>query len=536
MILLTVACRNSSDRDAWVWPEPGIGAFDDPAEETGNSPDLPGEPGGDDGDREAPGPEPPKFDLAELADAGALARGAPPIPSDCAAAEDSHSSVGCLFYTVDLDSKTDQVPFAAVVSNVQEYAIVRVSVERREAGNWLLAAGPLAIPPLSLRELRFADFHLEGTGINRGGAYRIRADRPIVAYQFNPIDGAASLLSDASMLYPVTAWDRFNHVVGWAGASSGDAPFLTVAAALDETVVNVIPSVATAAGPGVAARAAGQPLLVSLDAGDTLTINPADPNESLTGTIVRSDPNRPIALFSGHDCANIPAGVCCCDHLEEQLAGLSLWGRDFVATHMPYRDPADPEATLWQIYAPEAATVVELDHDPQLVGIPTAPLERGGGERVELFVRAPAGVEADFRVRANRPIAVLGYMIGSHNLPPPLREIGDPAMVQIPPVEQFLPRYVILVPDTWIHDELLLTRPAGARIRIDDVAISDAEFTPVADGDWEVARVRISDGVHRLDGDEDAAFGVVVVGWDRYDSYAYLGGVGTAPINPRPEG
>jgi hypothetical protein len=47
--------------------------------------------------------------------------------------------------------------------------------------------------------------------------------------------------------------------------------------------------------------------------------------------------------------------------------------------------------------------------------------------------------------------------------------------------------------------------------------------------------VPIVDGVHTLDGD-GVAFGVVVVGWDEYDSYAYLGGVGTARINPTPEG
>ena len=32
------------------------------------------------------------------------------------------------------------------------------------------------------------------------------------------------------------------------------------------------------------------------------------------------------------------------------------------------------------------------------------------------------------------------------------------------------------------------------------------------------------------------SFGVVVIGWDQYDSYAYVGGTGTGKINPNPEG
>ena len=43
-------------------------------------------------------------------------------------------------------------------------------------------------------------------------------------------------------------------------------------------------------------------------------------------------------------------------------------------------------------------------------------------------------------------------MVGSENLPRALETIGDPAMVQLSPTEQFLPRYVVLVPGTWTND------------------------------------------------------------------------------------
>jgi hypothetical protein len=527
-LVLTGACGDSDSDKSWWWPETQPNAADwadhgdgDPQGDSGGA----GEGDGDADHGEL------RLDLGDPS-GEALEHGG--IPDTCARAEASESSVGCVFYTVDLDSKSDEVPFAVVVSNVQEHTNAVVTVERRLGSDWFLVAEPVTLAPLSLHEFSLADFHHEGTGKKAGGAYRVRADVPIIAYQFNPIDGESSLLSDASLLYPVPSWDFVNQVVNWAAASGGSKPFVTIAAARDGTTLSFTPSVAIDAGPGVSASGAWQPIVVELDAGDTVSITPVNPNQSLTGSAVISDPQHPVAVFSGHACANIPADVCCCDHLEDQLSGVRLWGKNFVAAHMPVRDLAKPEATLWQIYASEHGTTVTLDYDPALVGLPGSQLKLNMGEAAQLFVTAPAGIAADFRVRADRPIAVVGYMTGSHNLPEVLHEEGgDPAMVQYVPVEQFLPRYVILVPGTWIHDALVLTRKAGTTVSIDGVPISDAEFEPLVDGEWEVARVSVADGVHTLDGDGEP-FGVIVIGWDHYDSYAYAGGTGTAKINPTP--
>lgn len=238
-----------------------------------------------------------------------------------------------------------------------------------------------------------------------------------------------------------------------------------------------------------------------------------------------------MAVLPGHTCVNIPDDVCCCDHLEEQLSGVRQWGQSFVAAHMPYRNPGAPEQTFWQIYASEDNTTVTFTAAPMVMGVPPSVM-LAAGQISEFFVNAPAGVEADFAVEANKPIAVVGYMTSAETFG---STIGDPAMAQYVPVEQFLPRYVVLVPGTWVNDVLVLTRPAGAPITIDGVAVPDADFKPVGDGSFEVARVTVADGVHVLDG-VDQKFGVVVVGWDTHDSYAYTGGTGTGIINPNPEG
>jgi hypothetical protein len=300
-------------------------------------------------------------------------------------------------------------------------------------------------------------------------------------------------------------------------------------------MVTVTPAVATAAGAGVPAGAPGAPFTVAMQDGDVLNVAVASLGTSMTGTRIASNDGHPVAVFAGQECALIPASTCCCDHLEEQLAGLRQWGSEFVASRMPVRNPGSPEATLWQIYASEMGTNVQINASPALSGIPANQFLLNAGEVREFYVSGPVGDEGDFHIVADKPINVLGYMIGSENMPAPYSAVGDPAAVQLSPVQQFLPRYVVLVPGTWVNDVAVITRQAGAALTIDGVPVDETAFAPIAASGYEVARIPVADGVHVLDGD-DTPFGVVIVGYDEYDSYAYLGGSGTGKINPTPEG
>ena len=476
----------------------------------------------------------PVFDIGSLPDAGGPPSG-PVIPETCEQALAGESSVGCTFYAVDMDSSSDGLPYAIVTANVQTDVTANVSVQTRENGVWTDLQGPIPIPALSLHEFMLPDRHQEGTGVRAAGAYRIVSDVPIVAYQFSPIDGASSFLSDASMLYPVPTLDSINHVISTRFVSSSPGagyPYVTIVGTADNTLVQFTASNATTAGGGVQAASAGQTITISLQDGDVAQLVAANQTAALTGSRIVTDDDHPVAVLPGHTCINIPDNVCCCDHLEEQLSGVRQWGQNFVAAHMPVRAAGNPEATFWQVYASEDGTTINFDYDPGVTGLPGPVLNLDAGMVGEFMVTAPAGTEADFGVSANKPIGVVGYMVGAEALG---SSIGDPAMAQYVPVEQFLPRYVVLVPGTWVNDVFVLTRPAGAPITIDGVPVDDGLFTPVGAGNLEVARVPVADGVHVLDGG-DEKFGVVVVGYDEHDSYAYIGGTGTGLINPNPAG
>jgi hypothetical protein len=126
------------------------------------------------------------------------------------------------------------------------------------------------------------------------------------------------------------------------------------------------------------------------------------------------------------------------------------------------------------------------------------------------------------------------YLSSSYTTGVSVEQAGDPAMNQAVPVEQFLDAYVVLVPVNWIYDYFVLIKPVGATIVMDGNPLAQALFAAVGDGinpaEWEVARLAAGDGLHVLTG--SAPFGVIVLGYDSYDSYAYPGGLNQQLINP----
>jgi len=252
---------------------------------------------------------------------------------------------------------------------------------------------------------------------------------------------------------------------------------------------------------------------------------------SMTGSHIEANDGHPIAVFSGQECAYIPETTCACDHLEEQMPGLRFWGTEMVAARMPVRGSGGTtDDVLWHIYASEDGTTVTLSASAGVTGLPASPFTMSQGDLVEFYAHGTQASPGDFFVQADAPIGVMQYMTGEAV---PNATNGDPAMVYTSPTEQFLPRYVVLVPSTWINDALVITRRAGSAVLLDDAAVPDSSFVAVASSGYEVARVTAADGVHTLESENGVdGLAVLVVGWDSYDSYAYAGGMGLAAINP----
>ncbi len=483
------------------------------------------------------------IDTETSADAGAPDSGEPdsdsgidkPIQtifSTCEEAEQSTTTVGCLFYAVDLDAEhlpdAEEQQYAVAVSNVHRDETASVTVHQGIDAGWEeLDAAEVA--PMDLHVFALPDNHQDSSGLKRHGAYKVVSTRPIVAYQFNPLDGANSWSSDASMLLPAHALFETHEIFGWKHFEKGRAYF-TVVAVMDGTEVSVVPSVAPAAGEGVPGEATA--FTVQMDEGDVLEVATKKVGQSMTGSHVTSNPGHPIAVFSGTECSNVPLNVTACDHLEEQLPGHRLWGRKFVAARMPVRSKeAMSENVLWQIYASDDDTEIALSSAAGVQGLPNSPATLNRGEMLELYVSGFQEAPGDFFIEASRPVGVMQYMVGAST--DKSDGLGDPAMAYVSPVEQFLPYYVVLVPTSWKRHALIITRKEKTPVFLDDELIPDAEFAAVAESGYEVTRRRVLAGIHTLEsGSGKDGLAVTVVGWDEYDSYAYTGGMGLQEINP----
>ncbi|MDX2093728.1 MAG: MopE-related protein [Kofleriaceae bacterium] len=440
----------------------------------------------------------------------------------CERAFVDRSSIGCVYYGVDTNALGG--PYAIAISNIDAAATANVVIEAKENGTWApISGGMLTVGPRSLQTVTPPRRTATGSQLMAGGAYRVTSDLPVIAYQFAPIDGAASFLSDASLLLPTSSLDTYYIVPAWPrGRDIGgsDRPAHLQIAAAGNATVTITSPIASLAG-SVPTLTPNVPQSYNLTEGDVLQLDVGVLDQSFAGTYIES--SGPIAVFTSNDCANVPfdPNACCCEHLEEQIFGLQTWGTSYVAAQMPRRAN---EGAVWQILAQQDGTNVTFTPAAGVTGLPPS-VTLGARQLVTYEVTGGTGA-ADFLVTSDKPVLVTQYTVGAFHAGS--GDVGDPDMVQAIPSEQFLPRYVVLVPGTWVNDFLVLTRKAGVPITVDG-ATPNVAWRSVPGG-WETGTLDIPDGVHVLE--SATPFGVAVSGYDMYDSYSYPGGLSQTVINP----
>jgi hypothetical protein len=241
-----------------------------------------------------------------------------------------------------------------------------------------------------------------------------------------------------------------------------------------------------------------------MSGGDTLQVAVyAD----LTGTRVVSD--KPVWVVGAMTCVQVPTGTTACDHIEEQQIPLEYWGNTYVAAHAPQRGN---ESYHWRVFS--AADGVQITTDPVQPGFPTT---LNDGEWIEF---ASGG---SFVIEADGPIMPVQYLEGQSGG----AGTGDPAMVQMVPVEQFLDRYAFVTGTGYNVHYVQITREAGAAdVFVDGVLVDGYEVV----GGYEVADWQIGEGSHIAVSDNP--FGIMSVGYTGFTSYAYPGGLQLEVINP----
>ena len=75
--------------------------------------------------------------------------------------------------------------------------------------------------------------------------------------------------------------------------------------------------------------------------------------EDLTGSRIETD--KPVSVFSGHACGNIPRDKCCCSHQVEQIPPTFNWGTVFYTAPL-----TDRQSHIIKILAAHTSTEVKL--------------------------------------------------------------------------------------------------------------------------------------------------------------------------------
>jgi hypothetical protein len=529
----------------------------------------------------------------------------------CVEATVEHSNVGCEYWAVDLDNAVTSQgnaaaqQYAVVVSNAQPDVVATVTVDedfidqgRHPAGTPEIhrtrTISTARIGPHSLEVFKLGPKEVDGsppgtfnTGTNTAlswNAFRVRSDVPIVAFQFNPLENVNVFSNDASLLLPTPALGggggRQYVIAGWPQTiATTENPatnfgtdlraFLTIVGTQADTHVHVMTTAAIVpGGPLTNGVPAGGAFDITLQPFEVMNLETGGFNADFTGSLV--DSTGPVAVYVGSEASDAPfyatlaTRSCCADHLEAQVFPVRSAGKRFAIGRVPNRSRA--------LIAAGAA--VSLFDEPEFYRIVAS---RTGTTKVTTTLPVPDDAfeldgeganrtitaHQDFTLTSSQPVLIADVQ-ASQEAAGIVRGLpgGDPSLSYVTAIEQWRNDYILLTPDKYAFDFLIITAPFGAQVFLDGLPIDgtvcelgagdglDAKSRKAADPPFSVYRCQLSfpaidpnlptpqnvlpgrqnDGVHRVQ--SDYPVGVLVYGFDAFVSYAYAGGTELKDINP----
>lgn len=170
----------------------------------------------------------------------------------------------------------------------------------------------------------------------------------------------------------------------------------------------------------------GQSYTVTLNKMQTYQL---ENNQDLTGSQVIA--NKPMSVFAGHECADVPEIVVACDHLFEQVSSTSTWGRFFFLVSSDLEGRISPE--WYRIVSSKAFTTIKITCNSREDSLHSFSYHTYivpvGGYKQFLVER-----ENYCYVMSDKPVQVMQYAYGgSAN-----NGVGDPFMMMVVPNEQFV--------------------------------------------------------------------------------------------------
>ncbi len=394
------------------------------------------------------------------------------------------------------------------------------------------------VPGAAVWELRFATSDYELRGVTTPGGRCNDCEEPIPSsiHVTTSTDVTVYAVirddntSDAWIVLPTDALGTDYIVSTYASSAEADttvfsrtftaaypSQFLVIATE-DSTDVTVQLSVDRSAS------ATGDLRTVTLQRGEAYLVqayvSAQRQNDDLTGSRVRS--TKPVAVIGAHFRAQVPilSERASRDCLVEQLPSTDVWGKRVVVP--PLVPPSDlvreseRDVTLVRVLASTTKTGLTVN------GNPVAVLGAGA------FLDIPL-VNDPLDISATNPILVTIIDRSANRLNGAGRS-GDPSLIVVPPVEQFLSSYRVTSIEprqsgaafyTQHKISCIVPMSHASSLTLDGAAVPAA--IPILGTTLGYVQCDVQRGIHKLEC--DTTFGIIVYGYGPAESYGYTGGM-----------
>ena len=231
----------------------------------------------------------------------------------------------------------------------------------------------------------------------------------------------------AYLNYPVWRYPLDSHMyyaVSIGTQEPNSFSSLLIVSANDDTNITIIPSMTVTIPSDLSPTGsdtslnAGQSITIQLQYLETLLLKPVTALADLTGTKVES--NKPISVYSGHTCGNIPTNQYACDFIGEQLPPVASWGNEFLVQSFHSRSSGYSLKLIGSRNNTSVSITCDAGNDYSL----------SLGEGVVL---SQTITQTSCYINSTNPILVAqfsqGQFAGTGN--------GDPAMTVIPPLHHY---------------------------------------------------------------------------------------------------
>ena len=234
----------------------------------------------------------------------------------------------------------------------------------------------------------------------------------------------------------------------------------------------------------------------------------------LSGTVIKSLYNKPVAVFNGNVCAQVPSNNGYTDHLVEQAVGVNYWGRSFAIT-----------STESQNFDAVRVTALRNNTEVRKNGVLVATIQAHQTWEFQLD-----GTEGSCYLETSKPAGVYLYIAGAVLGNP--QEMSDPSMIWIPPTEQKLNDLTFATfnsPGISNHYVNIVVPAASVNnVTFDGIPIG-GQFSPLnGSAGYAFVRKQITNGTHTLHC--DSGFIAHCYGLGYHESYGYAAGYKAVPL------